>query len=208
MENESGEDLTGASSLFGASLDSLKPPEGTTATTPAPRKRSRGTGRPRGRPRRDGTARPVESTPKAPVQRHGKTRDEMAARIASLEAQLHTATGGVIPETVPTVNLDELAAALGTSFVMLGGVLARMSGGPEMQISTEEATPLGHAWAPVVAPLLKDHANKLPVIMAIGVSGQILLPKIEATIARKRAEKKAKSDDPTAREEITPRGAA
>lgn len=92
-----------------------------------------------------------------------------------------------------TAAADEAATvqvtqgALFEAFRALGGAVASFARGPWWELTDEEAGRLASAWAPVLAPKIQEHAEKVPLMLAVVITASIARPRIERELARRRA---------------------
>ena len=177
-------DPAGAASDFEAASKSLNDESERVAAIAdeLPRRR----GRPRIHP--EGTTRPRSRVPSSSGRR--LTRDEMAAQIATMEKELKGYRAQSETQIDPATLSAPLTAAFGVSFKVVG----RLTGIREIEVTPEEAAELATAWAPIMAPLLVKHADKLPWIMAGLATVNVFAPKLEAYSARKAIEERTKVD--------------
>lgn len=108
-------------------------------------------------------------------------RNDMAKRIRELEAVAVTKpapAAGVAPEPTPEVLTEQTAKALMGTFAIIGKVGARIRG-EHWDLQPAECEMLAAVWSPVLAPHLGTLAEYLPLASAIGVTAQVVWPRVE-----------------------------
>ena len=123
-------------------------------------------------------------------------RTDMQRRIRELEAiaaNQPATSAAPSPEAGP-VDVAAIEAqtrqALAGTFGVVSNVGARLRG-EHWRLSGDEAEKLAGAWAPVVAPHLGTLVEYLPVGLALAVTAEIVMPRIEADTVRAKMEKAA-----------------
>lgn len=121
-------------------------------------------------------------------KRKKATRKELLERLGELEGIAETtppsepgakgAPTGEAPELTPA-QLDAMSvAALAATFRVVSGIGARMRG-PHWALSAPEVEALASAWGPVVSPHLGALAEYVPVLGALAVTAEVVLPRVE-----------------------------
>lgn len=118
-------------------------------------------------------------------------RKEMRARIRQLEelaanppaaapAGGPDAPGtGDAPAGLPVEALEAIARDSITKTLAIVGGIAKRVRGDHWELTGDECSQLGSAWAPVLAPHLGGLAAHLPLVAALAVTGSIVWPRIE-----------------------------
>lgn len=89
----------------------------------------------------------------------------------------------------PEERLAVLASALGPSFRVAGGMMAKLFRSQALEITEAESRTLAEVWAPLALPHYDDLVRGLPWAVAIGTTYEIGAPKIEAMARERRAAK-------------------
>lgn len=120
---------------------------------------------------------------------HKPTKAELEREVKQLRAERADDADAAAPDAGQDAAL--LAAALtgplAASILTASKMLARVTHGAHWELAPEEAGRLAEVWAPVTAPQLARHADKLPVLMACGVTLEVLMPRVEQQLAMQRA---------------------
>lgn len=115
------------------------------------------------------------------------SRKELVDRVRELEAIAETTppadkSAGAPAAEAPAISPEQLigiaTASLTATFRVVSGIGARMRG-PHWQLTDEETGALAGAWAPVIAPHLGQLVEYLPIVGAVAVTVEVVLPRIE-----------------------------
>jgi hypothetical protein len=120
---------------------------------------------------------------------HKPTKAELERQVKELLAERQALDDDAVPSGAalpPDQLAEQLVGPLAESIRTASGIVARILRAPWWQLERDECAQLSAAWAPVLAPQLAAHAEKLPVIMAVGVTVEVLMPRVEQQIDAKR----------------------
>lgn len=124
------------------------------------------------------------------------TRKELTERLKELEGIAETTppaaagSSASSSEGAPAISGAELVAiataSLAATFRVVSGIGARMRG-DHWKLEEGEVAALSSAWAPVIAPHLGELVEYLPIVGAVAVTAEVLLPRIERDMALAKA---------------------
>lgn len=117
------------------------------------------------------------------------TKVELEREVKELRARLAPDGGdeeAMSPETGTEQLVGQLVGPLAQSLKTAGDMLARILHAPWWRLERSECEQLATVWSPVLAPQLARHAEKLPVLMAVGATVEILMPRVEQQLEAQR----------------------
>lgn len=118
------------------------------------------------------------------------TRKELVDRLRELEAVAESTPPAIPgktpgesgePEMTRETLLAVTMASLAATFRIVGGIGGRLRG-PHWKLEETEVEALAGAWAPVLAPHLGELAEYMPLLGAVAVTAEVVLPRVERDI--------------------------
>lgn len=118
------------------------------------------------------------------TNREKKSKKELVAENERLERQV----AGLTAAHGSTLSEEKVAASLAGTLSTLSQIAARLLAVPGVALDPDtECAPLGTAWAPVLSPLMAQHADKAPLAFAVVTTAAVLYRPVTVYLDAQRA---------------------